>query len=309
MTDAIVVSHCSKWYGRILGIADVSWRMSGGIVGLLGPNGAGKSTLMKMLAGLSRPSRGALEVFGTSPFADPDVRRRIGYAPEHDHAWENMTIGELVERLAELSGVPRRKSRDAARSALEQVGMLDASERKLRGLSKGMRQRTKLATAIAHEPDLLLLDEPLSGVDPVARLDIVARIRDLAARGKTICVSSHVLYEVEALTARIVVIDRGRLVADGEIGEIRRRLHHRPHRVRIACDRPRVLAAALVTHDHVSRVEVVDGVAIVETRDLDRCYDDIATAVRADRLLVTRLGALDTDLGAVLDLLAQGGTP
>jgi ABC-2 type transport system ATP-binding protein len=305
--DAIVVSHCSKWYGRILGVSDVSWRMSGGIVGLLGPNGAGKSTLMKMLAGLSRPSRGALEVFGGSPFDDAAVRGRIGYAPEHDHTWEDMTIGELVARLAELAGVPRQRTRESARAALEQVGMLDSSDRKIRGLSKGMRQRTKLATAIAHDPDLLLLDEPLSGVDPVARIDIVARIRDLAARGKTICVSSHVLYEIEALTSRVAVIDRGRMVADGDIGEIRRRLHHRPHRVRVACDRPRVLAAALVACDHVASVDVADGSAVVETRDLDRCYDDIAAAVRADRLAVTSLAALDTDLGAVLDLLAQGG--
>jgi ABC-2 type transport system ATP-binding protein len=306
--DAIVVSHCSKWYGRILGISDISWRMSGGVVGLLGPNGAGKSTLIKLLAGLSRPSRGALEVFGASPFADAGTRRRIGYAPEHDHTWEGMTIGDLVERLAELAGVPRGKARDAAGVALEQVGMQDARERKIRGLSKGMRQRIKLATAIAHDPDLLLLDEPLSGVDPVARIEIVARIRELAARGKTICVSSHVLYEIEALTTRVAVIDRGRMVAEGDIGEIRRRLHHRPHRVRIACDRPRVLAAALIARDHVARVDLDgDAVAIVETRDLDRCYDDIAVAVRADRLVVTKLGALDTDLGAVLDLLANGG--
>jgi ABC-2 type transport system ATP-binding protein len=306
VTDTIVVSHCSKWYGRILGISDVSWRMSGGIVGLLGPNGAGKSTLIKLLAGLSRPSRGALEVFGASPFTDPDVRRRIGYAPEHDHTWEDMSIGGLVTRLAELAGVPRARSRDAARSALEEVGMQDASDRKIRGLSKGMRQRTKLATAIAHDPDLLLLDEPLSGVDPVARIEIVARIRALAARGKTICVSSHVLYEIEALTAHVAVIDRGRMVAEGDIGEIRRRLHHRPHRVRIACDRPRVLAAALVACDHVARVDVADGAAIVETREIDRCYDDIAAAVRTERLVVSSLGTLDSDLGAVLDLLARG---
>jgi ABC-2 type transport system ATP-binding protein len=307
VTDAIVVSHCSKWYGRILGVSDVSWRMPGGVVGLLGPNGAGKSTLIKMLAGLTRPSRGALEVFGASPFTDHDVRRRIGYAPEHDHTWEDMTIGDLVTRLAELSGVPRQRSRDAARDALEQVGMQDASDRKIRGLSKGMRQRAKLATAIAHDPDLLLLDEPLSGVDPVARIEIVARIRALAARGKTICVSSHVLYEIEALTTRVAVIDRGRMVAEGDIGEIRRSLHHRPHRVRIVCDRPRVLAAMLVVHDHVARVDVTGDIAIVETRELERCYGDIGDAVRAERIVVSSLGALDTDLGAVVDLLAQGG--
>src|SRR5262249_27691816 len=161
------------------------------------------------------------------------------------------------------------------------VGMAGASERRVRTLSKGMRQRTKLATAIAHDPDLLILDEPLGGVDPVARIEIVARIRELAARGKTICVSSHVLYEIEALTAQIGVIDRGRIVAEGDVAEIRRRLGHRPHRIRLACDRPRAAAAALATADHVARIELTADAVIVETIDVDRCYDDIAAAVRA----------------------------
>jgi ABC-2 type transport system ATP-binding protein len=306
--DAIVATHCSKWYGRILGVSDVSWRMTGGVVGLLGRNGAGKSTLMKMLAGLIAPSRGTLDVFGTSPFRDPGVRRRIGYAPEHDRTWDEMTVRDLVTRLAELSGVPRPRARASADAALEQVGLTAAADRRVRGLSKGMRQRTKLATAIAHDPDLLVLDEPLSGVDPVARIDLVARIRELAARGKTICVSSHVLYEIEALTGRIALIDRGRMVAEGEIAEIRRRLDHQPHRVRVACDRPRALAAALVAAEHVARVELSADAAIVETRDLDRCYDDVAAAVRANALAVTALTTLDSDLGAVVDLLTRSGS-
>jgi ABC-2 type transport system ATP-binding protein len=308
VSDAIVATHCSKWYGRILGLSDISWRVTGGVVGLLGQNGAGKSTLMKMLAGLIAPSRGTLAVFGTSPFSDAGVRGRIGYAPEHDHTWDEMTVFDLVTRLAELAGVPRSRARDSATHAIEQVGMTAARARRVRTLSKGMRQRTKLATAIAHDPDLLILDEPLAGVDPVARIDIVARIRELAARGKTICVSSHVLYEIEALTARIAVIDRGRIVAEGDIAEIRRRLGHRPHRIRIACDRPRVAAAALAIADHVARIEIAGDAAIVETVDLDRCYDDIAAAVRATGVRVTALIALDSDLGAVVDSLTRGGS-
>jgi ABC-2 type transport system ATP-binding protein len=303
----VELDHCSKWYGRILGLSDVSWRVHGGIVGLLGPNGAGKSTLMKMLAGLIAPSRGRLSVFGTSPFSDPHVRRRIGYAPEHDQTWDEMSVFELVSRLAELAGVPRARAKSVANDALEQVGMAGASERRVRTLSKGMRQRTKLATAIAHDPDLLILDEPLGGVDPVARIEIVARIRELAARGKTICVSSHVLYEIEALTAQIAVIDRGRIVAEGDVAEIRRRLGHRPHRIRLACDRPRAAAAALATADHVARIELSADAVIVETTDVDRCYDDIAAAVRATGAIVSSLTALDSDLGAVVDSLTRGG--
>jgi ABC-2 type transport system ATP-binding protein len=305
--NTIELEHCSKWYGRILGLSDVSWRVPGGIVGLLGPNGAGKSTLMKMLAGLISPSRGTLSVFGVSPFSDPGVRGRIGYAPEHDQTWDEMTVFDLVSRLAELAGVPRARAKSSARDAIEQVGMTGASDRRVRGLSKGMRQRTKLATAIAHDPDLLILDEPLGGVDPVARIEIVARIRELAARGKTICVSSHVLYEIEALTAQIAVIDRGRIVAEGDVAEIRRRLGHRPHRIRLACDRPRAAAAALATADHVARIELSADALIVETSDLDRCYDDLAAAIRATGTIVSSMTALDSDLGAVVDSLTRGG--
>jgi ABC-2 type transport system ATP-binding protein len=307
--DPVVsADRVSKWYGDVLGVSDVTWRLAGGIVGLLGPNGAGKSTLIKMMAGLLRPSRGQVRVLGGDPFADANVRARIGYAPEHEHTWDELTALELVATMAELAGVPKQRARAAAEAALVQMDMQDAMHRRVRGFSKGMRQRTKLATAIAHDPDFLLLDEPLTGVDPVARIDIVERIRKLGDAGKTVVVSSHVLYEIEALTAQIAVIDRGRIVAEGDIAEIRRRLGHRPHRIRIACDRPRVAAAALATAEHVARIEITGDAAIVETVDLDRCYDDIAAAVRATGVRVSALVALDSDLGAVVDSLTRGGS-
>ena len=306
MTDAIVVDHCSKWYGRVVGLSDINWRLRGGIVGLLGPNGAGKSTLMKMLAGLIAPSRGKLAVFGASPFTNAEVRGRIGYAPDYDQPWDELTVLELVATLAELAGVPRDRAAAAAQTALEHVGMLSVSGRHVRELSKGMRQRIKLATAIAHDPDLLIFDEPLTGVDPLARVEIVAHIRELAAAGKAICVSSHVLYEIEALTTEIAVIHRGRIVAEGDIGEIRKRLDRRPHRIRIACDRPRAAAAALAPADHVTRVDI-DGEAVtVETTNPDRCYDDIAAVVRARGVTVSALTTLDNDLDVVFDSLTSG---
>ncbi|HLL23119.1 MAG TPA: ABC transporter ATP-binding protein, partial [Kofleriaceae bacterium] len=218
----VAVDNCSKWYGHVLGVSDVTWHLRGGVVGLLGPNGAGKSTLIKMMAGLLRPSRGALTVYGKSPFVDVDVRRRIGYAPEHEKTWDELTALELVTFMARLAGVADGKAKAAAEDAIAQMGMTDAMHRRVRGFSKGMRQRTKLATAIAHDPDFLLLDEPLTGVDPVARVDIVERIRRLAAAGKTVVVSSHVLYEIEALTSEIVVIYRGQLLAEGNVYEIRK---------------------------------------------------------------------------------------
>jgi len=299
----VIADNCSKWYGHVLGISDVSWRLDGGIVGLLGPNGAGKSTLIKLMAGLLRPSRGALTVFGKSPFADVAVRRRIGYAPEHEKTWDELTALELVTVMAELAGVPRDRAKRAADDALAQMGMAEARHRRVRGFSKGMRQRTKLATAIAHDPDFLLLDEPLTGVDPVARVDIVERIRRLATSGKTIVVSSHVLYEIEALTSEIVVIYRGQVLAEGNVYEIRRLIDRHPHRIRVECDRPREVASALAAADHVARIVFERGSVLIETRDPDRCYDELAATVLERGVQVTALDSPDNNLGAVFEYL------
>jgi len=306
--EIVHAERCSKWYGHVLGISDVTWSLRAGICGLLGPNGAGKSTLIKMMAGLLRPSRGQLAVFGGSPFADPAVRARIGYAPEHEKTWDDLTALELVTAMAELAGVARPKARAAAETALDQMGMKDAMNRRVKGFSKGMRQRTKLATAIAHDPDFLLLDEPLTGVDPVARVDIVERIRKLGDAGKTIVVSSHVLYEIEALTSEIVVIYRGQVLAEGNVYEIRKLIDRHPHRIRVECDQPRAVAAALASADHVARIAFERNAVLIETRDPDRCYDQIAEAVLAQSVAVRALTSPDNNLGAVFDYLTGGGS-
>jgi len=303
----VVADRCSKWYGHVLGVSDVSWTLRGGIIGLLGPNGAGKSTLIKMMAGLLQPSRGTLAVYGQSPFHDTAVRRRIGYAPEHEQTWDELTARELVTAMARLAGVPAGKADATARAALDQVGMTSAMERKVRGFSKGMRQRTKLATAIAHDPDFLLLDEPLTGVDPMARIDIVARIKQLGEAGKTVVVSSHVLYEIEALTSDILVIYRGQVLAEGNVYAIRQLIDRHPHRIRVECDQPHALAAALAGEDHVARLSFERGAVVIETRDPDRCYDQIASAVLGARLAVTALSSPDNNLGAVFEYLTGDG--
>jgi ABC-2 type transport system ATP-binding protein len=304
----VVAHNCSKWYGQVLGISDVHWKLDGGIVGLLGPNGAGKSTLMKLIAGLLRPSRGELRVFGGRPFDDVDVRRRIGYAPEHEATWDELTALELVTVMAKLAGVPAYDARKAAERAIAQMGMTGAMHRRVRGFSKGMRQRTKLATAIAHAPDLVLLDEPLTGVDPVARIDIVDQIRALANAGRTVVVSSHVLYEIEALTSEIVVIHRGQVLAEGNIYEIRKLIDRHPHRIRIECDRPREIAAALAIEDHVARIAFERQGMVIETRDPDRCYDQLSSAVLATNVHVTALSSPDNNLGAVFEYLTSGAS-
>jgi ABC-2 type transport system ATP-binding protein len=303
----VVASNCSKWYGHVLGVSDVSWKLTGGIVGLLGPNGAGKSTLIKMMAGLLNPSRGTLAVYGQSPFHDTAVRRRIGYAPEHEQTWDELTARELVTAMARLAGVPAGKADATARDALDQVGMTAAMDRRVRGFSKGMRQRTKLATAIAHDPDFLLLDEPLTGVDPMARIDIVARIKQLGEAGKTVVVSSHVLYEIESLTSDILVIYRGQVLAEGNVYAIRQLIDRHPHRIRVECDQPHAVAAALAAEDHVARLSFERGAVVIETRDPDRCYDQIASAVLGAGLAVTALSSPDNNLGAVFEYLTGDG--
>ena len=299
----VVVDACSKWYGAVLGVSDVSWKLEGGVVGLLGPNGAGKSTLIKMMAGLLAPSRGTMRVYGADPFVDVAVRARIGYAPEHESTWDELTALELVTTMARFAGVPAHRADKAAKDALAQVGMTGAMQRPVRGFSKGMRQRTKLAATIAHDPDFLLLDEPLTGVDPMARIDIIAQIELLAKAGKTIVVSSHVLYEVEALTEDILVFYRGQKLASGNVYGIRQLIDRRPHTIRIECPDPRALASVMAATDHVARLIFERGAVIIETRDPDRCYDDLSAAVLERGIPISAMTSPDNNLGAVFEYL------
>ena len=307
MTAPVIrATQCSKWYGDVIGLSDLNWQYAGGVIGLLGPNGAGKSTLMKLAAGLIRPNRGRIEVFGGDPFADPAVRRRIGYSPEHESTYDELTGRELVTALAHLAGVPRAQAEDVAVAALTAMDMRGAMDRRVKGYSKGMRQRTKLAATMAHDPDLLILDEPLTGVDPIARAEIIQKIRTIAASGKTVIVSSHVLYEIEALTQDIVVIYRGQLLAEGNLFEIRRLCDHLPYRVLVECDRPRELAAAMAGAPHIRRVAYERRGVMIETSDPDRCYDDLSRVMTEQSVALRAMTSPDNDLGAVFEHLTAG---
>jgi ABC-2 type transport system ATP-binding protein len=301
----IALEGASKYYGEVLGLADVTLTVAGGIVGLLGPNGAGKSTLMKLVAGLLRPSRGTATIFGKAAWADPGARRRLGYCPEHEGTYDELSALELVTLLGELAGVPRSRARGRAEEVLAEVGLTDAMHRRLGGYSKGMRQRAKLAQAMAHDPDVLLLDEPLTGCDPVARAHIVDKIRELGEAGKTILLSSHVLYEIEALTDDIVLIHRGQVLAEGNIYRLRELIDEHPHRVRVVSDRARALAQALVALEHVTRV-AVDGNALeLETRAPDQLYDAIPAVARAAGARITSLTSPDNNIQAVFEYLTE----
>jgi len=238
----IWVQNVSKWFGPVLGVNRVNVRIEGGVVALVGPNGAGKSTLLKLLTGQLRPSIGSIRIFGRS-VRSPFARRRLGYSPDVDAFYEEMTGREFVRAMLQLSGYTRREAFARADRALDAVGMADGADglragKRIRGGSKGMRQRIKLAQAIAHDPDLLILDEPLSGLDPVGRRDFCRLFAEQARRGATVLVSSHVMAEVRELADRVVLIADGRLASESSWSEVAANLDDQPQEIVVACDPP-----------------------------------------------------------------------
>ena len=265
---AIEFHSVSKWYGQVIGVNNLSLRVAPGVTGLLGPNGAGKSTLLQLATGQLRPSQGEVRVLGHRPWNNAGLNRLIGLCPEQDAFFEWMTGREFLTSAAMLGGLGRKGSRDAAERALEHVRMTEHADRPVRGYSKGMRQRTKLAQALVHDPQVLFLDEPLTGTDPVARHELIDLILDLGRTGRTVLVSSHVLHEVQAFTRQVVLMNRGRLVAFGDVRQVRDLIDAHPHRIVLRCPNPRGLAAKLVRWDDVVGIELrrADGAILIETR-------------------------------------------
>lgn len=287
----------SKWYGRVTALTDVSLRLDGGVWGLLGPNGSGKTTFLSLLAGRLRPSLGEVRVAGAAPFANPAVLRRIGICPEADALFEAWTGHRFVASLARLSGFPPAEAGDRAEHALDAFGLRDAMHRPVGGYSRGMRQRVKLAQAVVHDPDVLLLDEPLTGTDPVSRRVILDALRRRAEAGAVVLFSTHVLHEVEALTDRVLLIARGQVVAQGRVPEIRAMLSDHPHAVRVRCERPRAVAARLIAADGVVAVRVVGDDALeADARDPDAAYDALARALLDEGVALESIAGADDGL-------------
>ena len=283
----IEFSGASKWYGNVIGLNKLTLRIPQGVTGLLGPNGAGKSTLLQLATGQLRPSQGTVKVFGHTVWNNTALMRQIGLCPEQDAFWEWMTGFEFVRTCARLSGLGLREAAGAAEKSITTVGMTEYMNRAIRGYSKGMRQRTKLAQALVHEPRVLFLDEPFSGTDPLARHDLLTVIRNIGAAGRSVLVSSHVLHEVQALTPNIVLLHRGRLVAEGHVREIRALIDKHPHRIVLVCDDYRTLAAKVIRWDDVEGVKMLgrDSGLLVETRQPDVFYGRLpALATEDDNL-------------------------
>ena len=251
MTATIEYVRASRWYGPVIALNDITTVVEPGVTGLLGPNGAGKSTFLKLAAGQLAPSQGEVRLLGRPAWGSPEVFHHVGLCPEADAFWEGMTGLSFVTALLRLTGYDEAECQQRAEAALGEVALLEAKDRKIGGYSKGMRQRVKLAQAIAHDPQVLLLDEPVSGMDPINRRRVVDLVKRMGREGKTVLVSSHILHEVEAMTRRVLLIHNGRILAEGDVREIRDLMDEHPHTVALRARDTRALARAVVGSPHV----------------------------------------------------------
>jgi ABC-2 type transport system ATP-binding protein len=268
----LTAEHVSKWYGQVIGLNDVSVSVPPGVTGLLGPNGAGKSTFMKLITGQLKPSKGSVTVLGEPIWSNPRLFFEIGFCPEQDAFYDRMTGLEWVRALVRLNGLGDSEATDAARRALATVDLLDAADKKIGAYSKGMRQRVKLAQAIVHDPGLLILDEPLGGMDPLARRKTIRLIREWSRAGKSVVVSSHILHEIESMTSNILLINNGRILAEGDVHQIRDLIDEHPHTVYVRGEDPRRLARQFLERDDVLSLKFESGAVVVETGKPDAFY-------------------------------------
>ena len=301
----IVFDDVSKWFGDVVAVSEMSFRVGPGLTALLGPNGAGKSTALRLLCGLTPPSRGTVRVLGSDPHADTALYRRIGLVPQQEAVFGALTGREFVRLAAILHGLDRADERAAA--ALEVVELDPDDGRPLSTYSKGMRQRAKVAQAIVHDPEVIVLDEPLEGLDPRQRLHLISLFRQLGDEGRCVIVSSHVLDEVERLASRVLVVAQGRLAAEGDFHEIRALMDDRPLRVRVRTDRPADLAAALVGGGVAVGVRLEGTTVVVDTADVATFRRAVAPAARATGARLLEVVPLDDDLESVFRYLVGRG--
>jgi ABC-2 type transport system ATP-binding protein len=294
----------SRWYGSVVAVSDVSFDIGPGITGLVGPNGAGKSTLLRMMTGLAATSTGTVTMFGEPVRDNPPLYRRIGVMAEHETVYEFMKGREFVRMMGRLRDVPRLE--EAVDRAIELVDLAESQHRQMGTYSRGMRQRMRLAATLVHDPEVLVLDEPLNGADPRQRVHFQHLLQRLAEAGKTIVLSSHILEEVEQLADTVLLIVNGKLAASGGFRAIRAALDQRPYHVRIVSDAPRRLAAAVLGLASVDAVTVdPDGAIVVLSRNVRDLQIELPRLAQAARIRLHRVEPLDDSLESVFGYLVE----
>lgn len=301
----IRIHDVSKFYGEVLGVNQVNLEIGAGITSLVGPNGSGKTTLMNLVAGLIRPSEGSVTVLGRTPSDPENLFRDVGYCTQFDSFPRGATGRSFVRDTLRVHGYSRRDADDLAMASIERVGLTQAAGRKADGYSKGMRQRLRLAQSLAHEPKVLILDEPLNGLDPMARAEVIAVFRDQAAAGLHLLISSHILHEVDMLSDRVIFISNGYIVAEGEIEGVRSEVKEQPLQIYVRCDRPAEMGAEILRRTSLTEIQMHDdgGGFHLRTRRADRLFALINDLVVEEDYRLEAIGPADENVQAVYQYL------
>lgn len=305
----IVFEDVSKFYGEILGVNRVTLAIEPGITSLVGPNGSGKTTLMNLMTGLIRPTRGRVSVLGLRPDHPEVFFRKVGYCSQFDSFPRALTGFQFIQSYLRVHGYPKKDAQDGAWKALHRADLLEAAHLKIGAYSKGMRQRVRLAQSIAHEPVVMILDEPLNGLDPMARAETIRLFRQLADEGLHLIISSHILHEVDMMSDSVILLNNGYVVAEGEIHGVRSEMEEHPMQILIRCDRPGLLAARVFEQDSVVEAKIHKDRhgLFIKTRDADAFYLLLNTIVVEDGLIVESIAPVDDDINAVYQYLIGGG--
>jgi ABC-2 type transport system ATP-binding protein len=301
----IKAEKISKWYGNVLGVSEISLDITPGIKGLLGPNGAGKSTFLKLISGQLKPNIGSITIMDQPVFSNHRLFSHIGFCPEHECYYRGNTGWEQVVFMAKLHGYDKKEAQTRAEQAIDKVGLLDSKDKLIREYSMGMRQRLKFATTIVHDPDVLMFDEPLKGIDPLWRVKMVQLIKEYGKAGKTVIVASHILPEVEGMTHEIILIHQGKIFAQGDIHYIRSLLDSHPHMISIGCPQPRKLAELIIDKDYINTIDFhADGEKVTfQTNKRDHFFDLLSQVIVEHQVEVNEIISPDDNLQAVFDYL------
>ena len=309
-SQMIVFEDVSKFYGEILGVNRVSLSIAPGITSLVGPNGAGKTTLMNSMTGLLRPTRGQISILGISTNEPEELFRRVGYCSQFDSFPRGVTGREFINMFLSVHGIAKDEADELTTRALERVSLVDAADKKVGAYSKGMRQRVRLAQAVAHNPSVLILDEPLNGLDPMARAETIRLFRQLSDEGLHLVISSHILHEVDMMSDSVVLLNNGYVVAEGDVRDVRDEMEEHPMQVLVRCDRPGTLAARVFEQDLVVEAKIHDdrGGLFIKTRDADKFYLLLNEVVAEGAVSIESVTPVDDDLSAVYQYLIGSET-